>query len=388
MARTPKPWFWTARRSWCVTIDGSRIVLGRDKQEAIVHFHQIMARPQRRRVASQSVAALADAFLDWAQKNRSADTYEWYRYRLERFVQRYPDLLADELRPYHVQTWVDSYDLSKTSRRNYLRSVKRCMRWARQQGYIDINPLADLEIPVGERREAVISPVEFDSLLSYVRNRSLEDLITVTWESGCRPQESLRVEARHVDLANQRWVFPKTESKMKRVVRTVYLTDKAMAITRRLMLTHPEGALFRNVDGKPWTTEAVNCAFKAIRQRIGKDEIKRRGETIPEKAISALIPKLCPTRTSQGKKILKNAAELRCEAKRKQTFRRAIELAPRYSLYALRHSWATNALQNGVDPLTVAILMGHQDPSTLAKVYQHLSLNPAHMLQQARRAVG
>jgi site-specific recombinase XerD len=67
---------------------------------------------------------------------------------------------------------------------------------------------------------------------------------------------------------------------------------------------------------------------------------------------------------------------------------RAAELAPRYSLYALRHSWATHALQKGVDPLTVAILMGHKDPSTLSRVYQHLSLNPSHMREQACRAVG
>ncbi len=34
----------------------------------------------------------------------------------------------------------------------------------------------------------------------------------------------------------------------------------------------------------------------------------------------------------------------------------------------LRHSWATHALERGVDALTVVILMGHRDPSTLAKV--------------------
>ncbi len=68
------------------------------------------------------------------------------------------------------------------------------------------------------------------------------------------------------------------------------------------------------------------------------------------------------------------------------TSKRASQLAPKYSLYVLRHSWATNALKKGVDALTVAILMGHEDPSTLAKVYQHLSLNPEHLLEQARRA--
>jgi site-specific recombinase XerD len=62
--------------------------------------------------------------------------------------------------------------------------------------------------------------------------------------------------------------------------------------------------------------------------------------------------------------------------------------APKYSLYTLRHSWATHALERGVDALTVAVLMGHRDPSTLAKVYQHLSQNPDYMLEQARKAAG
>jgi len=283
---------------------------------------------------------------------------------------------------------VDEYQFSRTSRRNYLRSVKRCLKWAVKQGYLDRNPVADLEVPAGEQKEVVISAVDFDGLMGYIRNQNLADLVSVTWETGCRPQESLRVEARHVDLANQRWVIPKTESKTKRLVRVVYLTEKAFEITERLMTEHPEGPLFRNVNGKPWTTEAVNCAFLAIRYRMAKDEMKRQGLTISDEEIKAFIPTLSPTRTRKGKVVSKTDSELRCEAKRKLTQKRAADLVPRYSLYAIRHSWATHALQKGVDPLTVAILMGHQDPSMLSKVYQHLSLNPTHMLEQARRAAG
>jgi hypothetical protein len=43
-------------------------------------------------------------------------------------------------------------------------------------------------------------------------------------------------------------------------------------------------------------------------------------------------------------------------------------------------------LTSGVDALTVAILAGHCDVSTLAKTYQHLSQNPQYLLDQARRA--
>lgn len=386
MPHFPKPYFRKARKLYYVQIDGRQINLGSDREEAYAAYHRLMAEPSRQRLTVMSCAVLADEFLDWVRNNRAADTYEWYRYRLQRFVDCYPRLSTEELRPYHVEKWADSYRLSVTSRRNYLRSVKRLMKWAKRQGYIDHNPIADMEVPAAQHREVAVTQAEFDSLLCYVRNAALLDLLVVTWETGCRPQESLRVEARHVDVTNHRWVFPKSESKMRRIARVVYLSDRAMEITRRLTLVHPDGPLFRNNRGRPWTTEAVNCCFFEIQMRMGKDEMKRREEEIPVQQIEQFVKSLSPTKTHHGIEKAKTAAELRCEAKRKLTFRRAAKLAPHYSLYAFRHSWATNALQKGLDAMTVAILMGHEDPSTLAKVYQHLSLNPQHLLQQAKRA--
>ena len=240
MPHFPKPFFKKSRGLWYVEISRRQINLGPDKDAAFRRYHELMARPESQTVSSRSVAALADAFLEWMHHNRSAKTYEWYRYRLERFLQKHPDLLAGDLKPFHVENWANSYGLSVTSRRNYLRSVKRCLKWARRQGYIDHDPIADLEVPSGEHREVAIDDIEFARLLTYVRNDALRDLLIVTWQTGCRPQESLRVEARHVDVANKRWVFSKSEAKMKRCVRVVYLIDEAFLITRRLMLAHPD----------------------------------------------------------------------------------------------------------------------------------------------------
>lgn len=388
MPHFPKPFFKKSRGVWYVEINRKQINLGPDRAKAFRVYHELMVQPREQKVSPESLAAIVDAFLEWTHKHRAPDTYEWYRYRLERFVRMYPDLRASQLRPFHVETWADRYPLSVTSRRNYLRSVKRCMKWAAKQGYIDKNPVAFMEIPGAEHKEVIVSPAGFGELLRFVRNQAFADLISVTWETGCRPQESLRVEARHVDLANQRWVFHKSEAKTKRITRIVYLTDTALAVTRRLMFANPTGRLFRNSNGRPWTTDAANCAFQMMQIRMGKEEMKRRGESISAQQVQSLIPALCQTRHRKGKAVPKTSAELRCEARRKLTYKRACQLVPRYSLYALRHSWATNALQNGLDPLTVAILMGHEDPSTLSKVYQHLSLNPRHMLDQAKKAVG
>ena len=94
-------------------------------------------------------------------------------------------------------------------------------------------------------------------------------------------------------------------------------------------LPQRHGTLFRNTDGAPWTTDAVNCAFIRVEKELG----------------------------------------------------------PKYCLYHLRHSWLDRALRAGVDALTCAILMGHRDPSTLSKVYQHLSQSPEYRREAARRAV-
>lgn len=388
MARRPRPWFWKARDAWYVTIGGQRHLLGQDKDEAYDRFYAMMRQPQQRKVSADALVAVIDAFLEWVLKNRSSDTYEWYRYRLQRFVERYPDLRADDLRPFHAETWADSYDFSVTSKRNYLRSIKRCMKWAKKQGYVDRNPIEDLEVPTAEAKEVYVSPEELQVLISYVRDQTFADLVATTYDCGCRPQELIAVTASNVDLTNGRWVFRKSESKGKRISRVVYLPDTALAITQRLMIGRCNGPIFRNVNGRPWTADSVNSGFLRLRFRMGRDEMRRRGETIADKQIEAFIPTLCPTRVAKGRVLEKTKAELREEAKGKLTNKRAAQLAPRYSLYALRHSWATNALQRGVDALTVAILMGHKDPSTLAKVYQHLSLNPQHLLEQARRAVG
>ena len=386
MARRPKPWFRKARQAWFVTINGVQHNLGPDKAEAYDLFYQLMRQPHPKKVSPHSLVAIIDEFLDWVQRHRSPESYEGYHYRLQRFAEHYPDLSPAHLRPHHVEKWADQYDIKQTTRRNDLRAVKRCMKWANQQGYIDTNPIENLEVPAAESKEVVIKPDEFGQLVSLIRDRSLHDLIVTAWEIGCRPQEILRVEARHVDAVNQRWVFSKSEAKMKRISRVIYLSDKAAAITRRLALKYPEGPLFRNSRGAPWTTMAVNCAFIRLQHRMGIEEMERRGEEITDEQVTSQLAHLKRTKMVQGTPVNKSPAELKSEAKQKLRYKRATELAPKYSLYALRHSWATNALERGLDPLTVAILMGHKDPSMLAKVYQHLSFNPAHLLEQVRRA--
>lgn len=127
-----------------------------------------------------------------------------------------------------------------------------------------------------------------------VPDADFRDLQVVSWETGCRPQEWLRVEAHNVDLANSRWVFKEGEGKVAAtsVVRVVYLTERAVAITRRRMLKYPEGPLFRNLRGEPWTTDAVNCGFSRIQIRLGKWRMREQGIELDPEDVQAVMKQL------------------------------------------------------------------------------------------------
>lgn len=390
MPHFPKPFYRNPRRRWYVQIGGKQINLGPDREKAFQRYHELMASsntalPQTSS-CPQHVAHLCDRFLEWVQTHRADPTYEGYRYRLQRFVDRYPSLTVDELRPFHVQEWADTFDISRSTKRNYMRSVKTCLRWCCKQGHIERSPIEHMDIPMADRKEVYISPAEFTQLLEHVSDSNLRDLLVTTYDVGCRPQESLRLERRHVEIENQRWVFPKSEAKGKKAPRVVYLSDRSMEITRRLMLRHPTGKLFRNSRGKPWSPDAVNSAFDRVRISMCKSRMEEQGKTVSKEEIDRVAATLNPLGRVNGTIVKRNVWKMRAQAKQKILAQKAKEAIPRYSLYALRHSWATNALKQGLDSLTVAILMGHQDPSMLAKVYQHLSHNPEHLLGQARRA--
>lgn len=79
-------------------------------------------------------------------------------------------------------------------------------------------------------------------------------------------------------------------------------------------------------------------------------------------------------------------AELRKEARRKLWNRKSAEQAPKYRLKVLRRSWRHHALRRVLDALTVSVLMGHADCSTVTKVYSHLSHAPDYLREAVRKA--
>ena len=59
------------------------------------------------------------------------------------------------------------------------------------------------------------------------------------------------------------------ESKGKRDRRTAPLSDLAFEICQRLALKHPEGPIFRDRRGKPWTATALNRECEKLSKLVG-----------------------------------------------------------------------------------------------------------------------
>jgi len=277
MPHFPKPFFRPNRNTWYVQVGKKQINLGPDKKKAFRRYHDLMREERPAHAPCVKIVELIDEFLEFVRQNQSAGTFEWYRFQLQRFAERYPDLEVGDLKPFHVQRWIDSLkNVNSGTRRNHARSIIRVMWWAMDQGHIEKNPLARFKKPKGGTRDTVISPEEFDRILDHVPNDAFRDLITFAWETGARASECLAVEKRHVDLRNERIVFPQSEEKMERAPRVIYLSPVALEIVRRRLVA-TTGKLFLNTDRRPWTTEAVNCAFNAVRVRMGKEAMVEKG---------------------------------------------------------------------------------------------------------------
>lgn len=294
-----------------------------------------------------------------------------------------PTLTSDRLQPSHVYGGVDAHPGWMTGRRGAMTAVQRAFSWAAKAGRLrslgNRSPLAALEKPAAGRREQLVSE-EYQEVLSVVRYAEARDLLELAWNTGMRPHELFTAEARFFEPENGRLVFPVKLSKGKKIQRVVYLNDKALPIVRRNCLEHPTGPILRNADGKPWNGAAVNCLFQRVRKAIGRKRLEELGLLPPKIKRLVGLERQNPERRRQH--------EVAALARRKEVSRLAHEHGTKYSLYAFRHAFVTEALVNGVDAVTVSILAGHRDTTMISRHDAHCAQRANHMRQAANRARG
>jgi len=273
---------------------------------------------------------LCQKYLAWVKLHQESRTYDWYNNYISMFL-RHPDIAFKkpvDIKPYHVQEWIDSHESwGDNYKGGAVVAIKRVFNWAIDQGYIDVNPIQRLKRPSSQPRKHYMKPEDYAAVLYHLDEKDpFYDLVRFVWLTGCRPQEVRHIERRHVDLENERVIFPVRESKGKRSERAFYMQHEALDIVKYLTVKYPDGKLFRNSRGQPWTNYAICGRFNRLSKQIGR--------------------------------------KLFC--------------------YAARHGFATDKLKKGYDHLTVAGQMGHRDGSMLGKVYSHVHEEADHLKKMLR----
>lgn len=390
MPHFPKPFLRKDRGLWYVQLHGQQHNLGSDRDKAFTKYHELMNRPVP--VHSELVLGIVEGFLDWCQKHRAPLTYVWYKERLESFCRSLANptsLTVSELKPFHVQLWADSFpDWGDSQKRGAISAVQRALRWAEKLGHIDRSPIRFIEKPEQSRREKVITTDEYRTILDRYTDEEFRDVLEFSWETGARPQETVRVEASFVNLQRGRIEIPPKEAKGKKRWRIIYLTTRAEEIVRRLMLKRPDGKLFRTTDGSPWKAGAINCRFNRLQVWIGRGIMEQQGVVIDEEAVKELAGHLPRERTIKGKRVAKTEKDLMREARKKLMTKMASKFGSKYCLYNFRHTFANRLLEAGCDALTVSALLGHADGTMLAKVYSHLGKSNDYLRDELMRATG
>lgn len=292
---------------------------------------------------SRTVADLCAFFLDWSGKHNSPKTVEGHRFFLRPFVdfavegRRIGDLRVGDLRPYHVEAWLDSRPRwSRSTRRGAITSVKRVINESITQGLLEQNPLAKLKKPPCAQRERVLDDGERARLLAnYAPDDPFRDFLEALLLTGARPGEIAAIEAAQVSLDDGTWTMQRHKTRDRQAEprpRVIYLVPRMVEISRALVERHPSGPIFRNSRGKPWTRNAWRCRFRRVRVKL--------------------------------------------------------DLGDDVCAYGFRHGYATDALERGVPEATVAELLGHTDTKMIHRHYSKLRTRTQHLRDMAAKAVG
>lgn len=342
MGREASGWYNAAKGGYFVELGGKQTPLlcpcdknPVNKAEAKRVLRKILDEQAQIKRAGLTVVALCDVFEDHLDQDREPETATWYRRHLGSFAEGVgPQKAAATVQPHHVTTWLSSHAWGPTTRHGAITAVKRLYAWGKKQGHLASDPLCDMEKPTPRRREAIMTDAQVDAVLAATGDQPFRDILIALRETGARPGELYGLTADRVNVEAGTWtVTNKTRHATGEQVRTVYLTPALVEMSRRLLAKHPEGEVFRNMRGNPWTRNATACRFDELKTKLEKKGIRLDKEGVA---------------------------------------------------YSLRHLYITDALERGIPPATVAELVGHQDLNMIMRIYNKLKLRTQHLRDAVR----
>ena len=343
MARPSQPWFRASKDTWYCTMDGKKVSLkvrGKENEkEAVRAWHCLFAngtpepkalpmpKPEPKaevkpepEAQGVSVGEVLTAFLaDCEGRIRSKALHD-YRAFLTAFAAAFGTVKASALTAAQAEAYARKPTWSGSTQHDFLGILASAFNWAERARLIDRTPLIGLRKPPKASRgmKSVVSVDQVKQLLAYADAKGDSEfaaLVRFLWLTGCRPSEAGGLTVADVHWQERCAVLADHKNAHRGKVRVIYLSDEALAILQAQRAEHPQGYLFRRVSGGKWSTHTITGKFAKACAKAGV----------------------------------------------------------KLTAYCLRHTFATDALANGVPDAQVAELMGHSGTATLHRHYSHLT---------------
>lgn len=246
-----------------------------------------------------------------------------------------------QLQKYYNELYKKKYRYTQVETLNTV--LKVFFNWCIDNGYLLKNPATKVNIKgsktdiINNKRKNVeiLSEEEIQTIKEYIKNTNMELLILLDLATGLRQGELLALDWEHIDLE-------KKEIKVEKSVKEIYVYDDENTKHIETVFQSPKTIhSFRAVS----IPDVLIDVLKNFENKDGLLFQDKDGNPLKAKNVSY-----------KWSKILKN-----CNI-------------PHKKFHAIRHTYGSMLLKNGVDIETVAELMGHSAIS-ITQIYLHSTSN-------------
>jgi integrase len=346
MPRTPSIRYYDSRKAYYTKFQGKQHLLaagpkdepdGRTYKDAVLRFSQIMHASEVDRSNDNCVvSAIISRYYFSLKREERGRSLHLARSLLDSAIAEFGHVKVKELKPFVVRDWVEKMTTwCGSTKHTAIGKLTRVFYWAKKEGMITTNPIAEMEKPEKRSRgKEVIIPAKLQDVLIESANPEFAKVLLFLRHTGARPGEAANARASHYrkdigalvypwqgDDAGYRW---KNAKKTKRD-RVIYLTPELQAMIEGEAAKRPDGYIFMTIRKHVWNNNNL---------------VNRMDKLVEHKAVK----KWC----------------------------RVNKFSPEHlMLYGFRHSYASDMLMKGVPIKVLADWMG-TSVGMLEKTYSHI----------------
>ncbi len=291
---------WLRKRDnfWMTTINGQQYKLSKDKSKARKMLHKLLAddKPLPGR-SGMTLRRLCDSFLVRTKERKEECSHKAQVRNLKAFCESFGHRDPATLKVHEVEEWLEQRDTwANSSKALFITIIKAVFNWADEQQYIGQNPIKKLKRRSTGRRRRVLTSGERERIKAEV-SEDLRDFLTTLELTGCRPfSEAAKLTAQDIDWEKGRAMLikHKTAKKTGRP-RLIYFPPPLLARLKERAERYPEGPLFRNRLGNPWTSDTAGKYLRRACEKLGIEGVT--SYTIRHSFISTALVKGVPVET-------------------------------------------------------------------------------------------